>query len=508
MLLLVVVGYLICASRSRADGGDLDTIAFSADSYDVTETDGDAKIKVKRVGGADNQVVAKVTLTDVKTGPSDYRFTPGARDATFNSRGSGANGAVHAVTVQPDGNIIIAGQFTSYNGKETTHNVMRLNPFGARDETYNRKGTGADNVIDAMAMQPDGKVIIGGAFTSYNGDASYFVTRLTNEGTRDTGFNPPNLGFYVRTVAVQPDGKIIISGSYRYELARLNADGTQDSTFKPEGSGVWDVPFNLVNAVVVQPNRKIVLGGIFYSVDFPGGLGIMRLNADGTRDTTIDDIQGQVYAMTMQPDGTIIAGGDLYTCKGGPIGCTQGVIRLNPDARLDTTFNPGGTETYCPGLPKAVAVQPDGKIIINLYYDGRVMRLNPDGTLDATFNLGSGLDGAVCAIAVQPDGKIIVGGGFNSYNDDPAANDDVIRLDGDLFVTWPAGDAAEKTIQLPIINDATLEGDETLKLTLKVMSGGATLGSPNWSILIIHDPSSPTINSGGPGACCQAQPSL
>ncbi len=386
-------------------------LAFSAATYDVYETDGNATITVKRTGGTDNRVVGKVTLTDVTTSPADYRFTPGAREAAFNAGGAGANGSVVAVAVQADGKIVIGGGFTSYNlDAAASDYVMRLNTDGTRDTNFNAGGAGANNAVNAVAEQADGKIVIGGNFTSYNGDAaaSDYVMRLNADGTRDTTFNTGGAGtdLNVLAVAVQPDGKIVIGGffqSYNGDAAasdkvmRLNADGMRDTNFNAGGPGANST----VVAVAVQPDGKIVIGGVFtiYNLDAAASDKVMRLNADGTR---------------------------------------------------DTNFNAGG----------------------------------------------AGANNTVVAVAVQPDGKIVIGGQFTSYNLDAAASDDVMRLDGDLFVTWPAGDATDKIILLPIVNDGIAEGNETLTLTLAVMSGGATLGSPSSSTLTIHDPPTPTITFG------------
>src|SRR5205814_6841029 len=105
----------------------------------------------------------------------------GTRDATFNASGTGANGNVYAVAVQPDGKIVIGGDFTSYNpGAATTQRIMRLNADGTPDASFNAGGAGADGTVRAVAMQPDGSIVIGGDFTSYNGGAAATdqITRL------------------------------------------------------------------------------------------------------------------------------------------------------------------------------------------------------------------------------------------------------------------------------------------------------------------------------------------
>src|SRR5947207_3190779 len=102
--------------------------------------------------------------------------------------------------------------------------VMRLNADGTRDTTFNPGGVGADNSVAAVALQPDGKIVLGGFFTKYNSDAaaSDMVMRLNADGTRDTTFNPGGLGADsdVQAVAVQADGEIVIGG----EFTRYNGD--------------------------------------------------------------------------------------------------------------------------------------------------------------------------------------------------------------------------------------------------------------------------------------------
>src|SRR5438132_234736 len=106
---------------------------------------------------------------------------PRTRDTTFNAGGAGTNNTVFAVAVQPDGKIVIGGSFTSYNGDAAAGDKgMLLNADGTRDTTFNAGGAGTDNGVRAVAVQPDGKIVIGGSFTSYNGDAAApdFVIRL------------------------------------------------------------------------------------------------------------------------------------------------------------------------------------------------------------------------------------------------------------------------------------------------------------------------------------------
>jgi len=499
-------------------------LSFSSASYAVTEEAGSAKVSVKRAGGTDGEVVGKVTLTDVSTTPADYRLTPGARDTSFNQGGAGADNYVEAVALQPDGKILIGGDFTSYNGDESApDHIMRLNADGTRDASFNPGGSGADTnsvtlgqSMHAVALQPDGRIIIGGSFRSYNGDESApdRVMRLNADGTRDASFNPGGSGAgggitaggTINEVVLQPDGRIIIGGDFTSyngdesapdHVMRLNADGTRDASFNPGGSGASGP----IVVVALQSNGKIIIGPVSGYNDSPvASVNVIRLNADGAHDTSFKQSGtgvDRLFAAVAQPDGKVIIAG------------TSGarIARLNADGARDASFNPGGLgpevqrsdiPLHIPRFVDMVALQPDGKIFIAgsfASYNGDesapdgFMRLNADGTFDRSFKHRGGT--GIVAVALQPDGQIVVVGNFDTYDGDASAPDRVARVDGDLFVTWRDGDAAEKLIRLPIIDDGIAEGDETLTLALSAVSGGAALGAPPSATLTIGGPRSP-----------------
>ena len=179
-------------------------------------------------------------------------------------------------------------------------------------------------------MQPDGKIVIGGTSASYNDEAaaSDHVMRLNADGTRDTTFNPGGVGANstVFAVALQSDGKIVIGGTFHHlqrnasaasdHIMRLNVDGTRDATFNTTGAGTNGT----VNAVAVQSgDGKILIGGSFttYNADGVASNGIMRVNGDGTRDTGFDagagaGTNGTVNAIAVQADGKIRHRRDLH----------------------------------------------------------------------------------------------------------------------------------------------------------------------------------------------------
>jgi uncharacterized delta-60 repeat protein len=344
----------------------------------------------------------------------------GSLDNTFNP-GTGATALVYYTALQPNGNIVICGWFTNFNGIARNY-IARLNTNGFLDSTFSPRTGASDNVL-STAFQPDGKIIIGGDFTTYNGIERNNIARLNVDGSLDNSFNLGNgANGTVNSIALETDGKIIIGGAFttynginRNRIARLNADGSLDTTFNP-GTGAN----NFVLSITLQPDGNIIIGGWFNSYNGNNRNRIARLNTDGSLDTTFKPGSGAdwfIYPTALQPNGKIIVGGDFNDYDGTLI---NRIVRLNADTSLDNTFNPG---TGANGAVYATALQPDGKIIIGgafTTYNGttrnRIARLNADGSLDNTFNPGAGANDFVYSTTLQPDGKIIVGGAFTTYN--------------------------------------------------------------------------------------------
>ncbi len=349
---------------------------------------------------------------------------PGDIDFSFTT-GTGADSLIQTCAIQPDGKIIIGGRFTSYNGT-AINRIARLNADGTLDNSFNSLGTGANSYIETCAIQPDGKIIIGGWFTSYNGTAVNRITRLNTDGSLDNSFNSVGAGAndVVLTCTLQSDDKIIIGGYFttyngnaRRGIARLNADGTLDTGFNPGTGASSDV-----NTCAMQSDGKIIIGGIFSTYNGTARNFIARVNADGTLDFSFDPGtgvgNGSVETCAIQSDGKIIIGGTFSSYNGTTI---IRIARLNSDGSLDTGFDPGtgpNSDIY------TCRIQSDGKIIIGGYFNfyngtiiNRITRLNADGSIDTDFNpTGSGTEDVVYTCAIQNDGKIIIGGNFTSYN--------------------------------------------------------------------------------------------
>lgn len=254
-----------------------------------------------------------VTLTYVAlAAPAAPTQSAGALDTTFDP-GEGANDFVFAVAVQPNGQVLIGGQFTQTNS--ATHNaIARLGANGSPDTTYNASVTGTGYVgVGSIAIQSDGKAVIAGWFTHVNDTARANIARLTDTGALDTGFDPgagvTGTDAYLNIVKLQSDGKPVIGGVFtsvggtaRNNIARLTITGTLDPTFDP-GSGTNGE----VATIAIQPSKgQVLIGGWFTATNGSTHNRLARVNANGGVDSAFTpDVNGPVLAIAVQPDNKI-----------------------------------------------------------------------------------------------------------------------------------------------------------------------------------------------------------
>jgi len=341
------------------------------------------------------------------------------------------NNAVFASAIQSDGKILLGGSFTSFNSV-TRNRLVRLNADGTEDTAfYTNLGTGFNNIVQSLEIQSDGKILVVGAFTQLNSVTRNSLVRLNADGTVDTAFynnlgTSFNLG--LRDIKVQSDGKILLGGSFtsfnsvtRNRLVRLNADGTEDTAFYTNlGTG-----FNAqVDCLRIQSDGKILAGGLFTLFKGNTRNHLVRLNADGTEDTAFYTNMGtafslRVFTLAIQSDGKIIVSGNFTTFNS--LGRLR-FIRLNADGTEDTAFYTNlGSSFNAPANLNSLIIQSDGKILAGgafTIFNGNtrncLVRLNADGTEDTAFytNLANGFNSQVLDLKIQSDGKILVGGSF------------------------------------------------------------------------------------------------
>lgn len=392
------------------------------------------------VSNACGSVTSAVAVLSVNLATLDTMFLPTAdRD-------------VYALAVQPDGKILVGGAFTKVGGQNRT-NLARLNADGSLDAgiaTISGVGPRAvSTMVNALSIQADGKILVGGRFTRMSGQARTNLARLNADGTLDSGFATGLAGSkasaQVNVLAIEADGRLLVGGDFtmiggqqRTNLVRLNVDGTVDGGFNPgmlSGAASPLVNSPQVQALAVQPNGKIVVGGWFSTVGGQPRSNLARLNPDGSLDSTFNlGANSNVLALVLQADGKILVGGS-FTKLGGQ-SCTN-LARLNPDGSLDSSFTPeivgriGGSigafqSLY--GSVSALSVQTDGSILVGGSFTKvggqartNLARLFADGTVDGGFNPGpsGGVNASVNSIALQVDGKVLVGGNFISLADMP-----------------------------------------------------------------------------------------
>ena len=336
---------------------------------------------------------------------------------------------VHKILVQNDGKIIVAGMSLDFSAL-----IARYNPNGQLDSGFGvggkiilRPGSTILDFRDA-ALQSDGKIVA----VSFQNNSSFNVHRYNSDGTPDTGFGD---GGSIRTsegqagntraVAVQSDGKILVGGTYGVSkapglrLTRYSSDGSFDAdlfTIGVGGSGVFNI--------LVQPDGKIVFSNIFQ---------IRRINPNGTLDAAFGNngvintqINGEVRALELQPDGKIVAAGYKTITDGNTTRYEFAVERRNADGTPDLSFGTNGVVQTRIGNNSSravdVAIQKNGKIVavggtftsFGTLESFVTVRYTANGLLDTDFGT-SGIEtlaasGRADEVAIQSDGRIIVAG--------------------------------------------------------------------------------------------------
>lgn len=291
------------------------------------------------------------------------RLEPDGSVDTTSDLGDGPSGEVEAIAVQADGKILIGGLFTAVDGVPRNR-IARLNVDGSLDTDFD-PGAGADSAVYTLGVQPGGKIIIGGSFAAVDGVARNRIARLNADGSLDTAFEPGNgANSTVLTLAVQPDGKTVIGGRFtevdglaRNHITRVNSNGSIDTSFFP-GTALGDNEW--VSAVALDAAGRIIAGGgLVLAGEGSQRSFIARFGPDGAVDSGFfRGVNQWVDAVIVQADGKIIIGGSFTAVHGVP---RNRIARLNTDGSLDTAFDPG---TGANGTVSTVAVQPDGMIVL------------------------------------------------------------------------------------------------------------------------------------------------
>ena len=363
-------------------------------------------------------------------------------DSPF-SINTGADRSVYAVALQSDKKVIIAGEFGYFNWV-SSNSIARILPTGQIDPSFNT-GFGVNGLVRAIAIQPNGNIIFGGQFETYNNVSRTSVVRVLPNGSIDPAFNPGSgTTGTVYAVWVQGDGKILLGGDFltfsghpALGLIRLNANGSYDNTFDI-GSG-----FNgSVSTIAVMRDSLIFVGGDFTGIQGATRTGIARLQMNGSLVPALNIGQGLgagavVYSIAFQKNKQVVVGGFFDDYNGNPI---KNVVRMSPTGVFDPSFNPG---LLAEGPVYDIAIDSaTQKIIVVGQFEGKavgrngIVRMKTSGSKDATMGGGDGGDGVIIEIEEDPDGGFLIAGDFTAFDDD--ARNRVARLNDDevTVTTW------------------------------------------------------------------------
>jgi uncharacterized delta-60 repeat protein len=427
----------------------------------------------------------------------------GLNDAGFNKQdkvpGQGSSGAIHATAVQADNKILIAGDFTSYNGT-TANKIARLQMDGSIDKSFN-SGSGVNGTITALTIQSNNKIVVAGNFTQYNGIPVNSMIRLNSNGSLDNTFHAslsPAASF--SKIILQPDGKILaMAGNFGGGIIRLNKNGDVDPSFTPAiPDSLW-----FLQQIALQPDGKIILAGEEISNTLARNCGLFRLDKNGKRDYSFKNtivsygdyrqnisfvlvenngnillgsnlmIEDRVYAgniRTVNPQGEFIGNTPLFWSSSilptsdGKFIITgfkyisssleyyilnRKIVRLNADLSVDSSFILDDKKIYAHAVDADIlsaALQMDGKVVIAGQFfetsgliSNNIARINTDGRFDNTFNQRTGSNGTIFTSAIQGDDKIIIGGGFTRYNYQFVNNIARLKKNGELDLTFNTG---------------------------------------------------------------------
>jgi len=409
-------------------------------SLDWTPPLGDYEIRARAIDREGKEGISTAAILRVRFAPAGSlreTFVPPSLDNT-----------VQALAADADGRVYIGGMFTAVGGSAAPR-LARLRPDGSRDLQFS-VGTGPDSQVRSLVWReagPERGLYVGGAFASFAGHSHRALVRLNIgrpgfvDGSVDTNFQPRLEGSgvsapSVRALAVQDDGKILVGGSFarvggvaRLNVARLHADGSLDEGFRPDPNGA-------VHAIAVQPDGKIVLGGSFSSVGASSRQRIVRLDRDGrvdgsfvTGDLSTGGFDGPVNTLALLSDGSIVAGGS-FSRYHGRVG-QHNLAKLSAGGALDGRFN------AAPGLNNIVNdvhVRPGDRMIVSGLFNevgndvlrvprtlvGGIFQIDARGLLDADFNPDeSGANGSVLDSLPLANGDVLLAGSFTRFNGQP-----------------------------------------------------------------------------------------
>jgi uncharacterized delta-60 repeat protein len=436
-------GSVTNATMTITNNDSFGTLQFSAPSYLVSENGGSATITVVRAGGATGNVSVSYTATNAPTGAAangiNFVATNGVLNFAANQVAASFNVQILNDNIQDPANfffnVTLSNPASAALGSPTNAvvNILDVQAFaqppGSTNGVFNANINGA---VQALALQTNGLILVGGSFTSVNGTPKNNIARLSANGSLDGGF-AASISGPVQAIVCQTDGNVLIGGRFttvdgllHNNITRVATNGVLDTTFNagPGANG----PVDALAQTLLNNSSEIYVGGAFSTISSAPGnnngasLNLARLFGNGTLDTSFNTgsgADGTVFAIAVYPTnsiyaGDVLIGGSFVHYNGSAV---NGITRLTSSGSLDSTFNPGTAATN--GVVNTIVIQPDGRILVGGGFNNfngatanNIIRLNTDGSTDNSFNPGQGANNVVNDIVLQPDNRILVMGQF------------------------------------------------------------------------------------------------
>ena len=476
---IVVAGF---AYDHTTGVSDFALARYNPDGTPDKTFDGDGKVMTDFSGGyeqlqalgisADGKIIAAGQTYIEAVGHNQMavaRYNAnGSPDQTFSKDGKrtvdfpGTESYAYDVAAQPDGKIILAGVAGELFPEHTSIALARLTSNGFLDKTFNGDGRLTANFSDstdgvsAIALQQDGKIVVGGyTYNARTDNKNFLLARYNNHGSLDRSFGKNGITTsdffteddYLNALIIQQDGRILASGeafnprseNFDFVASRYHADGSPDRRFGHRGelTGYFDAGEGRINAVAVQEDGKVIVAGDAYAGKTAGDFAVARYNTNGLLDHSFGrdgivttDFFGDddaALAVVIQPDGKIVVAGQATNREN--FRNQFAIARYNTNGTLDKKFGNKGTLTVDffgdDNSARTVALQRDGRIVVAGFVfnpstnnnDFALARLTTQGLPDMTFD-GDGklttdfsaTDDFISGMALQNDGKIIVAG--------------------------------------------------------------------------------------------------
>lgn len=344
-------------------------------------------------------------------GSQDYTFFESAtsinKGFTGGFTGLGDFGTIASLKIDNTNKILVGGNFDFYNGLPTVKKIARLNADGSLDATLSAVAyvAGFNGQVSSIVPLSDGKILVGGGFSTYNSETHRGLIRLNNNGSIDTSLSA-------------------VAGSSRF-----------NTLFSNPGT---------VLQTLIEPDNKMVIGGYYVQYNSQTHHSFIRLNYDGSVDTSLSAVAGTnrfpfqstIFSIIKGLDNSYIVGGAFTTYNGQT---HNRFIRLNYDGSIDASLSAVAGSSRFNGSVYSTVLQSDNKILVggdfttyNFASHGGIIRLNYDGSVDTSFLTGTGFGGGVRKILLLNNGKILVGGSFTTYNGEPVRGIALLNSDGTL----------------------------------------------------------------------------